>query len=258
MISDSLTQGTKVARHALHPVTIVADAEVTLLEGAEPGIELQNTWLVVAEELSLDREPHLACSLCRFPNNLIEFGGEGVEDPCHHDAIQSSPKDGLIGDVGEDVVIEGVATKHEKHEVAPPLVVGRWGFQNDRNHWSYVLKADSLRMQVHGEGSVWVGASINGVIIIIILGDHDPICSGELPFQVTGEHLLLFPSEDSGVLTHPSLIQGLACVSHDGDESLLLSVHGRGGGLSHDRSIVLLPLSDSSLSLIDQEVGGVA
>jgi hypothetical protein len=54
----------------------------------------------------------------------VEFGGEGVEDPCHHDVVQSSPIDGRIGDVGEDVVIECVATKHEKHEVAPPLVVG--------------------------------------------------------------------------------------------------------------------------------------
>jgi hypothetical protein len=32
MISDSLTQGTKVVGHALHPVTVVTDAEVTLLE----------------------------------------------------------------------------------------------------------------------------------------------------------------------------------------------------------------------------------
>jgi hypothetical protein len=40
MISDSLTQGTKVVDHALHPVTVVANAKVSLLEGAEPGVEL--------------------------------------------------------------------------------------------------------------------------------------------------------------------------------------------------------------------------
>jgi hypothetical protein len=51
-------------------------------------------------------------------------GGEGAEDPCHHDAVQSSPIDERIGDVGEDVVVEGVATKREKHEITPPLVVG--------------------------------------------------------------------------------------------------------------------------------------
>jgi hypothetical protein len=81
--------------------------------------------LVVAEELSLDHEPCPACGLRRLPNDLMELGGEGVEDPGHHDAVQSSPIDGRIGDVGEDVVVEGIATKREKHEVAPPLVVGR-------------------------------------------------------------------------------------------------------------------------------------
>jgi hypothetical protein len=42
-IGVGLTQGTKVVVHALHPTTVVIDAEVALLEGAESGIELQNT-----------------------------------------------------------------------------------------------------------------------------------------------------------------------------------------------------------------------
>jgi hypothetical protein len=49
----------------------------------------------------------------------LELGGEGAEDPCHHDVVQSSPIDRRIDNVGE-----GVATKREKHEIAPPLVVG--------------------------------------------------------------------------------------------------------------------------------------
>jgi hypothetical protein len=55
-------------------VTVVADAKVSLLEGAELGIELQNTWLVVVEELSLDREPRMTCVLHGLPNNLVELG----------------------------------------------------------------------------------------------------------------------------------------------------------------------------------------
>jgi hypothetical protein len=123
-ICDGLTQVTKVVGHALHPTTVVVNAEVALFEGVKPGVELQNMRLVVVEELSLDHEPCLACSLRQIPNDLVEFGGEGVEDPCHHDVVQSSPIDGWIGDVGEDVVVEGVAMKREKHEVTPPLVVG--------------------------------------------------------------------------------------------------------------------------------------
>jgi hypothetical protein len=44
------------------------------------------------------------------------------------------------------VVIEGVAMKREKHEVTPSLVVRQRGFQNDRDHRSYVLEAGSLCM----------------------------------------------------------------------------------------------------------------
>jgi hypothetical protein len=39
-IGDGLTQGAKVIGHALHPTTVVADAEVALFEGTEPGVEL--------------------------------------------------------------------------------------------------------------------------------------------------------------------------------------------------------------------------
>jgi hypothetical protein len=99
-----------------------------LLKDVKPGVELQNVRLAVAEELSLDREPRLTCGLRQFPNDLMEFGGEGVKDLCHHDVVNSSPIEGRIGDVGKDVVVQGVSTKREKHEVTPPLIVGRRGF----------------------------------------------------------------------------------------------------------------------------------
>jgi hypothetical protein len=51
--------------------------------------------------------------------------GRGCRDPGHHDVIQSSPIDGWIGDIGEDVVVMGVAMKRVKHEVTSPLVVER-------------------------------------------------------------------------------------------------------------------------------------
>jgi hypothetical protein len=51
------------------------------------------------------------------------------------------------------VVVQGVAIKCEKHEVTPPLIVGQRGFQNDRDHRSYILEVGSLREQVRGEGA---------------------------------------------------------------------------------------------------------
>jgi hypothetical protein len=121
MIGDSLTHGTKVVGRALHPITIVADAEITLLEDVEPDVELQNTGSTVAKELGLEHEPRLVSVLHQYPNDLVEFGGEGTKDLCHHDAVQPRPIDG-------------------------------------------------------------VGVGVDGAIIIIVLGDRNPLGSGELLF----------------------------------------------------------------------------
>jgi hypothetical protein len=95
------------------------------------------------------------------------------------------------------------------------------------------------------------------VIVVVILGDRDPLGSGELLFQVTGDGLLLLPSEGGDALVHLGLVQGLACGSHDGNESLLLSVRDSSDGLSRGRGVVLLPLSGGDgLLLINGEVGG--
>jgi hypothetical protein len=77
-------------------------------------------------------------------------------------------------------------------------------------------------VQVRGEGGVGVGAGVDGAIVVVVLGNRDPLGSGELLFQVTGDGLLLFLSEGGGTLARPCLVQGLACDSHGGDESLLL------------------------------------
>jgi hypothetical protein len=130
----------------------------------------------------------------------MELRGQGAEDPCHHDVVQSSSIDGRISDIGEDVVVKGIATKREKHEVAPPLVVGRRWFQDDRDYRVYILETGSLRVQVRGEGGVGAGAGVDRAIVVVVLGNRDPLGSGELLFQVTGDGLLLFPSEGGGAL----------------------------------------------------------
>jgi hypothetical protein len=114
-------------------------------------------------------------------------------------------------------------------------------------------------MQVHSEGGIEVGAGVDGAIVVVVLGDRYSLDSGELLFQMTDDSLLLLLSEGDVTLTCLYLIQDLACDSHGDDESFLLSVCGSGGGLSHGRRIVLLPLSGGSdLLLIDIEVGGAA
>jgi hypothetical protein len=128
----------------------------------------------------------------------------------------------------------------------------------------HVLDADILHVQVRGEGGVRVGAGVDRAIIIIVLGDHNPLGNDELLFQVMGDGILRLPSEDGGALVRLGIVQGLACGIHGGDESLLLSVRGSGGGLSHDHDVILLRLSDVDsrdgdiLLLVDGGVGGAA
>jgi hypothetical protein len=116
-------------------------------------------------------------------------------------------------------------------------------------------------VQVHDEGSIGVRADIDGVIVVIIMRDCDPLGSGELLFQVMSDGVLLLPSEGGGPLARPGLVEGLAYGSHGSDESLL-SLHGSGDGLSRGCSVIILPLSDSDgggdLLLVDGEVEGAA
>jgi hypothetical protein len=115
-------------------------------------------------------------------------------------------------------------------------------------------------VQVRGEDGIRVGASVDGAIVIVVLGNHDPLGSGEMLFQVTDNSLLLFSSEGTGTLARPCLVQGLACGSHGGNESLLLSMHGSGGGLSRGCGVLLLSLGGGihGMLLIDGGVGGAA
>jgi hypothetical protein len=59
---------------------------------------------------------------------------------------------------------------------------------------------------VRGEGGIRVRVDVDGAIVIIVLGDRDPLGSDELLFQVTSNDLLLLPSEGGSVLTLPCFI----------------------------------------------------
>jgi hypothetical protein len=53
-------------------------------------------------------------------------------------------------------------------------------------------------VQVRGEGDVGVGSGIDGVIIIVVLGDCNPLGSCELLYQVMDNGLLILTSEGQG------------------------------------------------------------
>jgi hypothetical protein len=65
--------------------------------------------LVVILEVGLNNEPCLPSGLQWLMDNLVELDGEGAQDPGQHDVVQPSPIGGHVNDVGEDVVVEGIA-----------------------------------------------------------------------------------------------------------------------------------------------------
>jgi hypothetical protein len=68
-------------------------------------------------------------------------------------------------------------------------------------------------VQVRGEGGIRVGAGIDGAVVIIILGDSDPLDSSKLLFQVTDNGLLLLSSKGGSMPARPGLIQGVLCAT---------------------------------------------
>jgi hypothetical protein len=53
------------------------------------------------------------------------------------------------------------------------------------------------------EGSVGVGTSVDGAIVIVALGNRDPLGCGELLFQVTSDGLLLLSEGGGAPVPHP-------------------------------------------------------
>jgi hypothetical protein len=128
-----------------------------------------------------------------------------------------------VGDVraGECQVLEGLG----EAPVLSRISYRRPGLDGDLD----------LCVQVLDHGDVGAGVGIDGAIIVVVLGDNDPLGSSELLFQVTNVGLFLLPGEGGGTLTHTGLVQNLARSSHGGEESLLLSLCGGCGSLGHGR-----------------------
>jgi hypothetical protein len=126
--------------HALHPTAELADREVSLDEGAEARVETQSPGLGVAQELALKREPRPA-RVRGGADEVVEVQRDRPQDPGEDDAVETEPRRRLDGDRGldEDVVVEGIAAKGEKHQIPPPGVGGRLRLEDDRDEKTNVL-----------------------------------------------------------------------------------------------------------------------
>jgi hypothetical protein len=110
MVRQLLTQGADLVYHALHLAVVVTDAKTTLSESTKLFIKLKDTSLIDAEKLSLDNKPRLSCRLRWFTDDLLELDGEGAKHPHQHDPVIVVPICSDIDLVGEDMIVEGIAT----------------------------------------------------------------------------------------------------------------------------------------------------
>jgi hypothetical protein len=127
-MDDGLTQGTKAISLSLHLAIVVTDTEVSLLQRAEPDVELQNTRRAVAEELSLDCKPRLVCGLRRLPNDLRELQNDRdlrsyvLEAGSRHMQMHGESDVGVGADVDGAIIIV-VLGDHDAMMEGPALPI---------------------------------------------------------------------------------------------------------------------------------------
>jgi hypothetical protein len=76
---------------AIHLPTVVIDAEVTLNEAPEGGIDVEGMSLTVAEEVVLQCQPGIVSRVATLSDDILQVRGDGAPDPRLDDAIHLVP-----------------------------------------------------------------------------------------------------------------------------------------------------------------------
>jgi hypothetical protein len=155
VLRDREAEVAKPISRALHLPAVVAHGQVTLLERAKLGVELEGACLSIPEKLSLEGKPHHARGGIRSAHDVLEIQGDGPRDPGHDDAIVASPRwvASTGRSVGEDVAVERVAAKNEKL-VPPSSVGGGVGVEYDGDQGLDARDPGVLKVEVGDHGVV--------------------------------------------------------------------------------------------------------
>jgi hypothetical protein len=156
VLRDREVEVAKPISHALHLPAVVAHGQVTLLERAKLGVELEGACLSIPEKLSLEGKPHHARGEIRRPHDVLEIQGDGPRDPGHDDVVAASPRRfaSTGGSVGEDMAAESVAAKNEEKLVPPSSVGGGVGVEDDGHQVLDVRDPGGLKVEVGDHGVV--------------------------------------------------------------------------------------------------------
>jgi hypothetical protein len=236
VLRDREAKVAKPISRALHLPAVVAHGQVTLLERAKLGVELEGACLSIPEKLSLEGKPHHTRCGIWSAHDVLEIQGDGPRDPGHDDAVAASPRRVVSTgrSVGEDVAVESVAAKNEEKLVPPSSVGGGVGVEYDGDQGLDVRDPGGLKVEAGDHGVVratW-GSSTwersrkrRGGDALPRRGVEEALCLGDLESKCVSRGTLVLPGEGSP--THTFLGGGGGLGVHQGRSE---GVVGRGDG----------------------------
>jgi hypothetical protein len=141
---------------ALHLPAVVSHEQVTLLERAKLGVELEGACLSIPEKHNLEGKPHHTRSGIQSPHDVLEIQGDGPGDPGHGDVVAASPRRvaSTGRSVGEDVTVESVAAENKENLAPPSSIGGGGGVEEDVDQVLDVRDPGGLKVEVGDHGVI--------------------------------------------------------------------------------------------------------
>ena len=160
-VGDRLAEVAERVRHALHLAAVLVHGEVPLREQVELGVEVERPRIPIPEELVLESEPRLACSVRLIADDVLQLNGDGAVEPREDNAVHEAPgarRWSVV--VDEDVIVEDEPPQREKDLSSPTGVVGRRRIQHHGHEGPDVVQtcglsvesSDEVGVEVRGEG----------------------------------------------------------------------------------------------------------
>jgi hypothetical protein len=158
-IGDRLAEVAERVSQALHLAAVFSHGEVPLSEQVELGVEVECPCLPIPEELVLESEPRLACSVRLIADDVLQLNGDGVMEPREDNDVheaQGARRWSVV--VDEDVIVEDEPPQREKDLSSPAGIVGRRRIQHHGHEGPDVVQTSGLSVESSDE----VGVEVRG------------------------------------------------------------------------------------------------
>jgi hypothetical protein len=161
VVSDVDAEVDEGVNEALYLSIVVVDAEVTLNEAPEGGVDVEGTSFTVAKEVVIQDQPGIVSHVVVLLGDVLQVRGDGALDPRLDDAVHPVPsRNANIHVVHQHMIRErereSVMPEGEQDVVVPLGLVHGGEVQRDRDERTDVLHASVLDVDVGDDGSLVV------------------------------------------------------------------------------------------------------